>query len=78
MEKVPRMNFLRDVIRRLRRRFPAMDFMKNKHEDCVNFENGRCKIFHFAIDPKGTACPHFKAKKEKKTEAETTDVAGEN
>jgi hypothetical protein len=55
-----------------------MDFMKNKHEDCVNFENGRCKIFHFAIDPKGTACPHFKAKKEKKTEAETTDVAGEN
>ena len=78
MEKVPRMKFLRDVIRRLRRMFPAMDFMKNKHEDCVNFENGRCKIFHVARDPKETACPHFKAKKEKKTETETTDAAGEN
>jgi hypothetical protein len=43
-----------------------MDFMKNKHKACVNFESGRCKIFHFAIDPKRTACPHFKAKKEKK------------
>jgi hypothetical protein len=56
-----------------------MDFMKHKHEDCVNFENGRCKFFHFKyIDPKGTACPHFKAKKEKKAETEPTDVAEEN
>ena len=78
MAKVPRINFLRDAIRRLRRMLPTMDFMKNKHKDCVNFENGRCKILHVDRDPKGTACPHFKAKKEKKTEAETTDVAGEN
>jgi hypothetical protein len=67
------MNFLRDVILKLRR-FAKMDFMKNKHEDCANFDNGTCKFFHFTnLDPKGQACPHFKAKK--KIESETTDVA---
>ena len=79
MEKVPRMSWLRNALGRLRRALPKMDFMKNKHEDCANFDNGTCRVFHFTnLDPKGTACPHFKAKKEKKTEAETTDVAGEN
>jgi len=50
-----------------------MDFMKNKHEDCANFDDGACKFFHFTnVDPKGQACPHFKAKK--KTEVETADA----
>jgi hypothetical protein len=50
-----------------------MDFMKNKYEDCANFDNGTCRFFHFTnLDPKGQACPHFKAKK--KAEDETTDV----
>jgi hypothetical protein len=45
-----------------------MDFMKNTHEDCVNFESGRCKVYHFTnLDPKGSACPHFKAKEKKPT-----------
>ena len=52
--------------------------MKNKHEDCVNFESGRCKVYHFTnLDPKGSACPHFKAK-EKKAESKTTDTARAN
>jgi hypothetical protein len=52
-----------------------MDFLKNKHEDCANFENGTCRFFHFTnLDPKESACPHFKAKK--KAEVETNDVAG--
>jgi hypothetical protein len=47
-----------------------MDFYKNKHEDCSNFDNGTCKYFHFTnVDPTETACPHFKSKK--KAEVET-------
>jgi len=74
---VLRMNLLRGVMRRLRRRFPVMDFMKNKHEDCVNFENGRCKFYHIAVNPKGSACPHFKAKK-KQAGTKTTNTDEEN
>jgi hypothetical protein len=71
-----RVNLVRDVIRQIRCKFPKMDFMKNKHEDCVNFDNGTCRFFHFTnIDPKESACPHFKAKK-KKVETESTDIAG--
>jgi len=77
MEKVPRMNLLLGVMRLLRRRFPVMDFMKNKHEDCVNFENGRCKFYHIAVNPKGSACPHFTAKN-KKAETKTTNIEKEN
>ena len=70
---VSRTSLLRNALRRLRRGFPKMDFMKNKHEDCANFDNGTCRVFHFTnLDPKGQACPHFKAKK--KAETETTDV----
>jgi len=54
-----------------------MDFMKNKHEDCVNFENGRCKFYHITVNPKGSACPHFKAKK-KKAGTKTTNIEKEN
>jgi hypothetical protein len=62
----------------LRFKVPKMDFLKKKHEECVNFEIGHCKVYHFInLDPKGSACPHFKAK-EKKAEAKTTDAAGEN
>jgi hypothetical protein len=65
------MNFLRDVMLKLRRRLPKMDFIKNKHEDCANFDNGTCRFFHFTnLDPKGQACPHFKAKI--KAEAESS------
>jgi len=50
-----------------------MEFMKHKHEDCANFDNGTCRFFHFTnLEPKGSACPHFKTKaKEKKAEAKT-------
>jgi hypothetical protein len=55
-----------------------MNFMKNKHEDCANFESGHCKIYHFTnLDPKGSACPHFKARK-KKTEEKSVDAVGAN
>jgi hypothetical protein len=57
------MSWLRNALGRLRRALPKMDFMKNKHEDCTNFDNGTCRFFHFTnVDPKGQACPHFKAK----------------
>ena len=70
-----RISLLRNALRRLRRGVPKMDFLKNKHEDCANFENGTCRFFHFTnLDPKESACPHFKAKK--KAEVETNDVAG--
>jgi hypothetical protein len=65
-----------DIARRLRSAFPKLDFMKNKHEACANFDNGTCRVFHFTnLDPKGSACPHFKAK-EKKPEPETAHTAG--
>jgi len=66
---------MRDITRRLRSALPKMDFMKSKHEACANFDNGTCRVFHFTnLDPKGSACPHFKAK-EKKQEAETAPAA---
>jgi hypothetical protein len=72
-----KMSFLKNAIRRLRRGVPKMDFLKKKHEDCANFDNGTCRFFHFTnVDPKGSACPHFKAKK--KAEIKTTDVTGTN
>jgi len=71
--KVSRTSLLRNALRRLRRGFPKMDFIKGKHEDCANFDKGTCRFFHFTnVDPKGQACPHFKAKR--KAEVETADT----
>jgi hypothetical protein len=57
------MGLLGKALERFRRRIPKMDFLNKKHEDCANFDNGSCKFFHFTnLDPKGQACPHFKAK----------------
>ena len=57
------MSFFWKARERFRRRIPKMDFLNKKHEDCDNFDNGSCKFFHFTnLDPKGQACPHFKAK----------------
>jgi hypothetical protein len=67
--KAPRMNVMQRIIQKLRAR---ADFMKHKHEECANFENGRCKFYHIKVNPKGNACPHFKAKK-KKQEPKTID-----
>jgi hypothetical protein len=55
----------RSALEKLRSRVPRLEFMKNKHEDCANFNYRTCKFFHFTnLDPKGAACPHFKAKKQ--------------
>ena len=56
-----------------------MDFMKNKHQDCANFDSGTCtsapRIFNFTnLDPKGQACPHFKAKKTAETENKNNNL----
>ena len=60
MQKI---GFLRNALQRLRNSAPRMDFYKYKHEDCENFDNGKCKAAHFTnLDPKETACPHFKPK----------------
>ncbi|HTY74014.1 MAG TPA: hypothetical protein VMD05_00420 [Candidatus Nanoarchaeia archaeon] len=65
-----------NITKRFRNAFPKMDFMKNKHEACANFDDGSCRVFHFTnLDPKGSACPHFKAK-DKLLEAETGHTAG--
>ena len=67
------MSLLKNALQRMRRGVPRMDFLKNKHEDCANFDEGTCRVFHFTnVEPKGSACPHFKAKK--KTDVETNDV----
>lgn len=60
--RAPRMNVMQKIMQKLRAR---ADFMKHKHEECANFENGRCKFYHIKVNPKATACPHFKLKKEK-------------
>jgi|GEM_PF-2468341 len=65
------MNLLQRIKKRLQGKFPTTDFMKHKHEECANFENGRCKFYHITVNPKGNACPHFKAKT-KKAETKTT------
>jgi hypothetical protein len=72
-----RMNFLQRIMQRLRPKFPTMDFLKNKHEDCLNFENGRCNFYHITLNPKGNACPHFKPKK-KEAGTKTSYVEKEN
>ena len=46
-----------------------MDFYKYKHEDCKNFDNGKCRAAHFTnLNPKKTACPHFKPKQKTGTD----------
>lgn len=48
----------------------SMDFMKHKHGECANFDNGYCKFFHFEnLNPDGQSCPHFKPRKPAETEA---------
>jgi hypothetical protein len=60
---VQKIGFLRNALQRLRNSAPKMDFYKYKHEDCENFDNRKCKAAHFTnLDPKETACPHFKPK----------------
>jgi hypothetical protein len=52
------------ILQKLRSAAPRMDFYKHKHEDCGNYDNGTCKVFHFKnLNPKESACPHFKPKK---------------
>jgi hypothetical protein len=52
-----------NALKRLKGIAPRLDFYKYKHEDCANFDNGTCKVAHFTnVNPKETACPHFKAK----------------
>jgi hypothetical protein len=69
------MGLLDNALRRLRSGVPKMGFLKSNHENCANFDSGTCRFFHFTnVDPKGSACPHFKAKK--KIEVETADVSG--
>jgi hypothetical protein len=46
-----------------------MDWYKHKHGDCENFDNGKCKAAHFTnLNPKETACPHFKPKQKAEVE----------
>ena len=45
-----------------------MEFSNKKHEDCANFDNRVCinapSFLNLTnLNPKGQACPHFKAKK---------------
>lgn len=57
------------------RRLVNTDFVKSKHQDCANFNNGSCRFFHFTnVDPNGQACPHFKAKEK----AGNVGVVGES
>lgn len=66
------MGTLGNALKRFRHGFPKMDFIKNKHRGCANFDNGGCKVFHFTnLDPNGQACPHFKAKKLAEPEMDT-------
>jgi hypothetical protein len=62
--EAPRMNAIQRIMQKLRAR---ADFMKHKHEECANFEDGRCKFYHIKVNPKASACPHFKAKKKEET-----------
>ena len=76
--KVSLMGLLKKARERLRRGLPKMDFMKNKHKNCANFDNKTCKVFHFTnLDPEGQACPHFKPKTlpetEKKNKADSVN-----
>ena len=62
------MGKLRNIFNRFQHGLPKMDFLKNNHEDCANFDNGTClaapRVFSFSnLNPKAQACPHFRAKK---------------
>jgi hypothetical protein len=57
------MSSFRKALGRIKSGAPRMDFYKYKHGDCANFDNGSCRAAHFtSLNPKETACPHFKAK----------------
>jgi hypothetical protein len=73
--KVLKMGKFGNALQRIRRGLPKMDFVKHKHRECVNFDNGTCKaaprIFDLKnLNPEGPACPHFKARKIEKPKNE--------
>ena len=64
-----RMGRFGNIFQKIRSKVPSTEFTKHKHEDCTNFDNGRCKaaprIFRGQLTdlpPKGPACIHFKAR----------------
>ena len=64
------MGIFKKTLQRFQRK---MDFINNVHEDCANFDNGVCKATPQALNltnlnPKGPACPHFKARTIEKAE----------
>jgi hypothetical protein len=63
------MGLLKNALRKLQNSAPTRDFYKHKHGECANFDNGKCKAAHFTnLNPKETACPHFKAKQKAENE----------
>ncbi len=64
------MGLWQKLIQRIRRRLllPGEKWEDKKHGECSNFDNGICLIMPRAfnkgriLNPKGPACPHFKAK----------------
>lgn len=67
--EVSNVSLLSNALKKLRIGVPKMEFMKSKHESCANLDDGSCRVFHFTnLDPKGAACPHFKAKKQANAE----------
>jgi hypothetical protein len=61
---------LKKTLQRIPCRVSKIDFLKKKHEDCANFDDGNCRLFRFTnVDPKGSAFPRFKAKKKAESEA---------
>ena len=65
--KAQKIGLLKNAMKRLKNSAPRMDFYKHKHGECANFDHGRCKAAGFTnINPKETACPHFKPREEKK------------
>jgi hypothetical protein len=62
-----------NTFQRFRNKFPKMDFANHKHGECANFDNGTCvaapRIFKLTnLNPKGPACPHFKARNKQEFE----------
>lgn len=54
----------KNAFKRMRQALPTTEFLKKKHSDCANFDNGNCRFFKFTnVDPNGQACPHYKPKK---------------
>ena len=73
------MGKLQNTFNRFRYGLLKMDFLKNNHEDCTNFDNGTYiaapRIFNFTnLNPKASACPHFRAKKGAETKNRNNDV----